>query len=356
MPHNKYHNQVWSRDQIMKGFDNLKSPVEKKNTYLFCPDVKGYDKLWNLPAKPTRENVTSAIQGSHFQGICVDGARSFYAVSGSAVSRGDLFVMDAQTGEAFANLKPTELPVKGKHAFGGKHAGGIQVIGDFIAVPVEKDNQSRTIIYQKIGKKVVPRLYLDRDHKAGAVGMTQLRSGRYVIAIAGNDSKPLYFYITGKNVLENPGPNTRWEDLNQAIPLAVFPTTSDGNNQTSKSYGPYQNINLFTDSSKPNDRIYMIGLFRDKNIFGMKNTPLGGADKAHMFEVFLNYQEGEDRIRKVDLGGCEEVHIVLKNGANLGAGGGITLIDGKMMLTGVAFWKEKTPPIIPVQFQYSIPW
>lgn len=83
------------------------------------------------------------------------------------------------------------------------HAGGMQALGNYLAVPYEGTAASSEIRFYNVSNPAAPTLMstLVRTGKShsGNVGWTRLSDGRYLLMVGANDSQPLDFF-TSSNI------------------------------------------------------------------------------------------------------------------------------------------------------------
>lgn len=144
-----------------------------------------------------------------------------------------------------------------------KHAGGIQVWKQFLAIGVE-DNEARdrsqVMIYNLADSSGIPSLVTNIPRKgprerptAGCIGITQTADN--ILLVAGNwDTRDLDFYVCSLSGWESGA--VRFD--------SVFTLHTPTWNQQQPAPGPwlsYQNINLFTDST---NQVFMAGMARNQ--------------------------------------------------------------------------------------------
>ena len=85
------------------------------------------------------------------------------------------------------------------------HAGGMQIVGNILGLPLDGRSGSRVVFYDIKDPESPRRLgVLDHSdalppsdpHQASAVGITRLRDGRYLMVIGVHSSKVLDFYVS----------------------------------------------------------------------------------------------------------------------------------------------------------------
>jgi hypothetical protein len=157
-----------------------------------------------------------------------------------------------------------------------RHAGGIQLLGDVLAVGVE-DNQQKTrseVQFWNVGEPGKPSLLrhltirrqgAPKEQTAGAVGLVA-RAADHLLVVANWDSRALDFYVSNGKPLADTACRFNlalsWQDR-LADKSGWKP---DG------LFGAYQAINLLSDSQ---GRLFLIGF----------QTKAAGADIADLFSV-----------------------------------------------------------------------
>jgi hypothetical protein len=207
--------------------------------------------------------------GGHFQGIqqaMIRGKR-FAVISGSSDS--DSYFVLASLEESTVRIVSLRrlLP----RPF--KHAGGFQVIGDYLAVGIEdndaKDSSKIWILElsQLLGPgRLKPIVEIERrgEYKrstAGAVGVAKAR-GRHLLFVATWDSATIDIYASNGKTLHDPDFAFKLRETWQA-------NKADKSSWSDRHYAAYQNINLVVDR---NDRVFMVGF--------------GRTDAANVIDIF----------------------------------------------------------------------
>ena len=119
------------------------------------------------------------------------------------------------------------------------HAGGLQALGHFLAVPVEASGASKVLFYDLTNPLAPARLANELDHsalsdEAGAAFLARLTDGRILLGVGRADSNVLDFYVSS-------GP-----DLATAS-FSLFDTWfEDELTGGDSEFGNYQSINLVT--------------------------------------------------------------------------------------------------------------
>lgn len=99
------------------------------------------------------------------------------------------------------------------HTFGWHHAGGMQILGDILAVPLENkvgvDSEIGKVVFFDVSQPESPvelpvSLELS-SHEAGVVGLTRLGDGRFLLVVTWGDNKTVEFYRSNGNDFKAPG-------------------------------------------------------------------------------------------------------------------------------------------------------
>ncbi len=143
-----------------------------------------------------------------------------------------------------------------------KHAGGIQLLGNVLAVGTEggKDPVMSSVVFYDLNDPRNPKpLFhkIDRTHDtAGAIGITRMQNNTVVLAVGGWDSKLIDFYT-----------NDKFPEGSFTKAKSLIPTNRRG------EWGAYQNINLVADQNA----LYLAGFCQE-----------GGANLMDLHRVDLN--------------------------------------------------------------------
>jgi len=194
--------------------------------------------------------------GGHFQGIqqAMIGPKQFAILSGSSDS--DSYLVLAAIEDSTAQIRSL------KRLLGRpfKHAGGFQVLGDYLAVGIEDNdakNSSKIWILessQLLGsERLKPIVEIERrgEYKratAGAVGIAKLH-GRHLLLVATWDSATIDIYTSNGKALHDPGFEFRLRETWEA-------NRADRSSWFDQYYAAYQNINLVVDKR---GRVFMVG-------------------------------------------------------------------------------------------------
>ena len=258
--------------------------------------------------------------GGHFQGIQrLDANGSVYFIITGSSEDEAYFIVVGKTLDKYEIIQKKEIS---RNPY--RHAGGIQVVGDYLVVGIEdnqKQNVSQVLIFdikepdKSIGE---PILAIHREGKkklatAGAVAMTKIRD-EYLLIVGSWDSDTLDFHKSngislserdsnGKSVCEF-SYRFRWDK-----------DKSNRDNWCDSKWGNYQNINLINDL---NDNIFLIGYYFDEE---------NGFDYADLFSLHLDKPIPE-MIKKES-----SKRMVCKNGASFNYCGGSFVKDENIIIS-----------------------
>jgi hypothetical protein len=300
---------------------------------------------------------TTPPPGSHWQGVqrLTTAGGQYLAVSRSGSATDVIFVvveMGSRTtsGQRFRSnrLSPStffhdtappssdRIVYTQSNVFGFDHAGGMQAVGHVLAVPVENGTVSRVLFYD-MANPVSPVLLYTLDHTsvpspssaghAGAVGLTRLADGHYLLVIAGDEAGSLDFYVSTTTSLLDP-----------ATAFNRFST------QTGFS-ADYQNVDLVTQCD---GRIFLVGTHNDSDI------PAIGNDWACLHEL----RNGAGSVVSVTSFGCKHLYCGYPKTGSIGsvrhcnfdaAGGSYVDPAGNLLLYGVEH--DNDGPLGSVKFE-----
>jgi hypothetical protein len=137
---------------------------------------------------------------------------------------------------------------------GFNHAGGMQAVGRVLAVPLENsDSHSSRVVFYDVGTRLgirrlhqtelsSPAVYQDPGH-SGAVAVAKLADSRYLMIVAGNDSRTADFYLSSTTSLLLP-----------STTFSRFFVRSTGFDR------PFQNLNLIPQCD---GRLFLAGNYND---------------------------------------------------------------------------------------------
>jgi hypothetical protein len=166
------------------------------------------------------------------------------------------------------------------HTFGWHHAGGMQLLGDILAIPLEgkvgDESEIGKIVFFDVSQPESPvELPVSLDlssHEAGVVGLTRLADGRFLLVVTWGDNKTVEFYRSNGNDFKAPGFSF---SLHDSWSSTEVKNSADGwpTGKTS-----YQGLTLV---NQTDGRLFMVG---GRNTFS--STPiLIGEDRLGLYEI-----------------------------------------------------------------------
>jgi len=193
------------------------------------------------------------------------------------------------------------------------HSGGMQSVGEFLAVGLEEGARSR-VAFWNVSDPLRPRRVGTLEHTtgvkgAGTVSLAKLRGGRYLLIVGGANANNLDFYLSRAGTsLANP----------------TFDFTATWNESQlvggDSEFGNYQSLNLVAGSD---GGLYLVGTHRN----GALTT---GQDFADLFA--LERAPGSPRIRKLaarhlfcGVPGGQQCNLDAAGGAYVTPSGGLLL-------------------------------
>lgn len=242
--------------------------------------------------------------GGHLQGVqyYTNGTTEYMIVSGSSDSTAYYAMIDiaAQKVVRYNEMSLTPLD----------HAGGFQVIGDFLVVGVEDnlDKNASKVLFYNISKPgetdLAPVYSIHRGGEfktktAGAVGIT-FYDTQHLLAVASWDANTIDFYWSNAKPLGDPA--CRFELIQTHTP-----TKGEKDEWVDKWWRSYQSINLFTGAD---GKMYMIGFFRSKD-----------GNFTDLYEVNFS-----DETKKFTLKKLSSKQFYVADGNHFRNGGGIRLV------------------------------
>jgi hypothetical protein len=266
-------------------------PMPPKTAPLVADVVSAFERL-----PSTSEAVAFALgnttlpRGGHLQGIQVrfDAAKNRQLVYLTHDSQTVAYLLIVEFMPDFGQpgrvVAYREFPSDGRSP-PLRHAGGIQVVGDVLAVGLE-DNQQKTrseVQFWDVSKVeapvqlkhlTVPRSGAAKDKTSGAVGLVR-RETDHLLAVANWDSRAIDFYVTSSASLSEPA--CRFKQLVRWHVDSA--ETSDW--RPDASFGTYQAINLLGDSR---GGLFLLGF----------NTTSAGQDIVDLYRVRLD--EAPDKL------------------------------------------------------------
>jgi len=245
-------------------------------------------------------------EGGHLQGVqyYTNGITEYMIVTGSSDSSAYYAMIDiadtVQKVVRYNVLMHTPLD----------HAGGFQVVGDFLVVGVEDnlDKNSSKILFYNISNPGVsdlaPAITIDRNGEfktktAGAVGIT-FYDTQHLLAVATWDANTIDFYWSNAKPVSDP--NCKFELIQ-----TYTPTRGEKDEWINKLWPSYQSINLFTGAD---GKIYMMAFFRSKD-----------GNFVDLFEVAFSQETLKFTLKKT-----ASKQFYVADGNNFRNGGGVRLV------------------------------
>ncbi len=193
-------------------------------------------------------------KGGHLQGIQridIDDVPHF-VITGSSEDEAYFIIVRNRSGR----YEIIRKEVIGKNPY--RHAGGLQIIDNFLAVGVEdneKQDISQVLLFNLKGLDItnpitrIQRKGEKRRTTAGAVALTKLKN-EYLLIVGSWDSDTLDFYVSSENSLYEFKHWLTWDK-----------DKSNRYNWSDREWGNYQNLNLVNDI---NDNLFLIGYYFDE--------------------------------------------------------------------------------------------
>lgn len=264
---------------------------------------------------------------THFQGIQRLRRGKYIAFTGSGENASHLFVAKLRSTHSRVNawkqIGTTKNDTVVKiYAISPKywHAGGFQVLGDYLVVGItgEKGDGSE-IVFFDIGNPERPRIIhrLERPDidSGGAVGIVKLPDERFLLLVGRTDSNVLDFYLSETSSLENPN-------------FIFFETwREEALSGMDSEFGNYQNINLI---AQKDGNLFFVGLHNNSDIGGHF-----GKDWADLFSLELDLSNKKVTIKKIG-----NKHMVCKGVVNFDAGAGIYFDGRNILVYGIGHYRE----------------
>jgi len=224
----------------------------------------------------------------HWEGVVrLEGAGAkFLAVSRIGPEMFDIVELASRQGdgEAFGASRsnadtapPTEDKVIAKvdEDSGFDHAGGMQALGNVLAVPLENGTRSRVVFYDVTTPKTPQRLgVLERVSigQAGTAGLARLPNGKVLLVVGRKGNQTIDFYISQAVAFEIAG----WD--------LITTWSVDGDGVKTKlgdddNFGAYQNFNVIPACD---GRVFLLGTHRDNPAL------VSGRDFVDLFTLELS--------------------------------------------------------------------
>lgn len=295
---------------------------------------------------------------SHYQGIQRLRRGNFLAVSGSTSQAAELLIVHLPsrvgTGRLQSNrlvsnpipLLPNQPPASDRvvrvepmdRIF--THAGGFQIVGDYLTVGVEKGSESKVLFYDlvnpsspvKLPYEIIrkpegpppvdptPAVLAEYKRPAGAVGMVKRKDGRYFLVVGRTNSNILDFYLSTTATMQNA----------QFILVTTWREREvRAENGMDREFGNYQNLNFVRQCD---GQIFLVGLHN--NTAGLNIVHIG-EDWADLFRVEFAAN------RQAIITKVANRHLYCKDMCNLDAGGGVYVEpSGGLLIYGIEHWRH----------------
>jgi hypothetical protein len=225
----------------------------------------------NIPSKPHIYYFTNPgvhiPSGGHLQGIQTwnDSNTTHFVITASSADTAYYAIINSNQLKQIVTLNTSPY----------RHAGGCQLNDKMFAVGIE-DNIAKTsskiclmqadsLLTGSKGKIVYERKGVYKRSTAGAVGLTQMNNGKYLIAVGDWDSRNVDFY------------------LSRNAAALLFESLTSYHVPDNEKWYSYQSLNLLTDSS---GKLFLIGFCKD----GIKN-------RADLYE--LNIESGKCNLQLI---------------------------------------------------------
>ncbi len=254
----------------------------------------------------------------HFQGIQRLRNGKFMAVTGSHDRVSHLFIVEMgsrpsrgkyRSNRLSSNTPPSNDVVVAVEEIDShlKHAGGLQVTGDYLAIGVEEGQESKVFFYDVSNPRNPVKLpyVIDRPNvSAGATAIVQQSDGRFLVLVGGYNSNDLDFYRSTRTSLATDPGFTFVGDWNENSLTGM-----------DREFGNYQNINLVRQCD---GQLYFVGLH--------KNSYVAGQDWIDLFRLNIS-ASGSVSIRKM-----ANRHLYCRDTCNFDAGAGIFFDSATSMI------------------------
>lgn len=219
----------------------------------------------------------------HWEGVArlAGGSTKYLAVSRIGPEMFDIVEMGSRTGdgEAYGSSRasigappPATDRVVGMVAEdeGYDHAGGIQALGDVLAVPLENGTSSRVVFFDVADPRAPKRLTsLERPNigQAGTAGLATLPDGRTLLVVGRKGDQTLDFYSTSATNFSGFHLDATWSVTVDGVKSAL----GDGD----AKFGDYQNLDVLRGCD---DRLYLLGTHREGVLVGTDFVDLFALD------------------------------------------------------------------------------
>lgn len=143
---------------------------------------------------------------------------------------------------------------------GFDHAGGLQTLGDVLAVPLENGTISRVVFYDVKDPRAPKRLTtVERPDigEAGSAGLIGLPNGKTLLVVGRKGDQILDFYTTAASDFTGFHLDATWGVKADGVKTSL----PDGD----KNFGDYQNLNVLRACD---DKLYLVGTHREGLLIG----------------------------------------------------------------------------------------
>ncbi len=234
------------------------------------------------------QNYTGTIN-NHFQGIQRLKSGQYVVVSGSDtnVPSSHIFIIKmgsrSSDGRLRSNLLQSSSPDTDDKVVKAIaidnvmwHAGGLSVLGDILAVPLEGDDSGKIIFYDMTDPEnpILYNHYIDRPNaKSGAIALTRVENGKYLVAAwSDSDSLPkrIDFYLSSTTDFDDgfdSNSYTTW-----------YHTAVQAANGQDANFSNFQAVNFV---SQADGQLYLVGLHNSSSLAPVIN----GEDWADLYTV-----------------------------------------------------------------------
>jgi hypothetical protein len=229
-----------------------------------------------------------------------------------------------------------------------EHLGGIQMVGDILAVPLEKPKEGKglhegmVVFFDCSNPSDPQRLSYEHyfDHSVGVLGITKLPGGHFFMVVSWGDGEKVEFYKSNVTSFFEPIKFDKWGSVGKT---ALQDLVDEGywsfGSKTKMTTTP-QSLNFVINED---DKVYLIGSSND-----MTTAPfINGDDHMFLWQV-KGWRKDSQNLQLVGLRG--EVHKILRSEgcsinhcreANFNAGGGVYVSPtGELLYYGISHYSN----------------
>jgi hypothetical protein len=206
-----------------------------------------------------RNDLPMPNQGGHVQGVQPyrHQGKGYLFFSGSSQNHSYLAIADEEGKRFLSTNKLLDEPLR--------HAGGLQIWEDLLAVGIEDNHRKDRSLVQvyRILDPVEPRLQLLKTverqgaykrYTSGCVALTEYE-GDYLLLVGNWDTRNLDLYTLAKGALDDPGNHFQFAD-------SLEVSTLMRHEWVEKAWYPYQNLNFYRDSA---GKLHLAGMALDES-------------------------------------------------------------------------------------------